>query len=247
MGQMLRMKKRGERARRFFFAASAAGALAAASAAAEESAFFKRTPSETSETSATPGAPSTENASSLPDPGDDWILRKKSETRSEASGNDETNGDLPSGSAKTPESFAALADVAAVGKIVAIDSTGIETEDRRRDRRERTPKRLGDAILLSPPVDPSAAEAFCVEIREAPGARDRDRFWLRNGDEFDGELLRVDRRRVWIRAFNVEFAVPRGRVRAVRFAEIGEDGEERGNKENGGNGGSEGNGETGRN
>jgi hypothetical protein len=41
---------------------------------------------------------------------------------------------------------------------------------------------------------------------------------LRNGDEFDGELLKVDRRRVWVRAFNVEFAVPRGRVRAVRFA-----------------------------
>ncbi|MBR2005427.1 MAG: hypothetical protein IJ991_14760 [Thermoguttaceae bacterium] len=241
MGQMLRMKKRGKTARRFFFAALAAGALAA------ESAFFKGGPSETS---ATPGTPSMENASSLPDPGDDWILRKKSETRSEASGNDEANGDLPSGNAKTSESFAALADVAAVGKIVAIDSTGIETEDRRRDRRERTPKRLGDAILLSPPVDPSAAEAFCVEIREAPGARDRDRFWLRNGDEFDGELLRVDRRRVWIRAFDVEFAVPRGRVRAVRFAEIdedagdgklGEDGKARGSEKNGENG------ETGRN
>lgn len=233
MGQMLRMEKRGKRARRFFFAASAAVALAAGASAAEENAFVK---------SATPETSTAENASSLPDPGDDWILRKKSETRSEASGNGGTNGDLASGNAKTSEKFAALADVAAVGKIVAIDSTGIETEDRRRGRRERTPKRPGDAILFLPPVDPSAAQAFCVEIRETPGARDRDRFWLRNGDEFDGELLRVDRRRVWIRAFDVEFAVPRGRVRAVRFAEIGEDaedgrlGEDGKARENGGNG-----------
>ena len=141
-----------------------------------------------------------QNASSLPDPGDDWILRAESAKEKE------------DGEEK------ALASVAAVGKIVAVDANGIEAEDRRRDRRERTPKRPGDALLFLPPVDPSAAEAFCVEIREAPGARDRDRFWLRNGDEFDGELLRVDRRRVWIRAFEVEFAVPRGRVRAVRFA-----------------------------
>jgi hypothetical protein len=138
----------------------------------------------------------TQNASSLPDPGDDWILRAKNE-------NDEEN---------------ALAAVAAVGRIVEVGPNGIETEDRRRDRRERTAKRPGDAILFLPPVDPSAAEAFCGEIRAASGARNRDRFWLRNGDEFDGELLKVDRRRVWVRAFNVEFAVPRGRVRAVRFA-----------------------------
>ncbi len=145
----------------------------------------------------------TENAASIkettanPNPGDDWILRRKTDDKAGRT---------------------ALADVAAVGKIVAIDATGIETEDRRRDRRERTPRRPGDAILFLPPVDPSAAEAFCVEIWETPGDRNRDRFWLRNGDEFDGELLRVDRRRVWIRAFDVEFAVPRGRVRAVRFA-----------------------------
>ena len=143
-------------------------------------------------------------ASSLPNPGDDWILRA-------------TDGETKSRERETGRS--ALASVAAVGKIVAVDSTRIETEDRRRDRRERTPKRPGDAILFLPPVDPSAAEAFCVEIWEAPGARDRDRFWLRNGDEFDGETLKIDRRRVWIRAFGVEFAVPRGRVRAVRFAE----------------------------
>ena len=142
-------------------------------------------------------------ASSLPNPGDDWILRA-------------TDGETKSRERETGRS--ALASVAAVGKIVAVDSTRIETEDRRRDRRERTPKRPGDAILFLPPVDPSAAEAFCAEIREASGARDRDRFWLRNGDEFDGELLKIDRRRVWIRAFDVEFAVPRGRVRAVRFA-----------------------------
>lgn len=137
-----------------------------------------------------------QNAASLPNPGDDWILREKTDAA-------EKN---------------ALASVAAVGKIVAIDANGIETEDRRRDRRERTPKRPGDAILFLPPVDPNAAEAFCVAIREAPGERNRDRFWLRNGDEFDGELLKIDRRRVWIRAFGVEFVVPRGRVRAVRFA-----------------------------
>lgn len=139
-----------------------------------------------------------QNASSLPNPGDDWILRAKKDDGAEEN---------------------ALASVAAVGRIVAVDASGIETEDRRRDRRERTPKRPGDAILFLPPVDPSAAEAFCVEIREASGARNRDRFWLRNGDEFDGELLKIDRRRVWARAFGVEFAVPRGRVRAVRFAE----------------------------
>ena len=139
-----------------------------------------------------------QNASSLPDPGDDWILRAKNGV----DGVEEN----------------ALASVAAVGRIVAVGPSGIESEDRRRDRRERTPKRPGDAILFLPPVDPSAAEAFCGEVREAPGVRNRDRFWLRNGDEFDGELLKIDRRRVWIRAFGVEFAVPRGRVRAVRFA-----------------------------
>ena len=141
------------------------------------------------------------NAASCPDPGDDWILR-----------------------AKNAAEESALISVAAVGRIVAVGADGIETEDRRRDRRERTPKRPGDAILFLPPVDPSAAEAFCVEIRKAPGDPNRDRFWLRNGDEFDGELLKIDRRRVWIRAFDVEFAVPRGRVRAVRFAEKGDDG-----------------------
>lgn len=152
-------------------------------------------------------------ASSLPNPGDDWILRAADE--SERVGDKERER-------------SALASVAAVGKIVAVDSTGIETEDRRRDRRERTPRRPGDAILFLPPVDPSAAEAFCVEIWEetgATGTRNRDRFWLRNGDEFDGELLKIDRRRVWIRAFDVEFAVPRGRVRAVRFAANGKKGE----------------------
>lgn len=142
-------------------------------------------------------------ASSLPDPGDDWILRAKNDAEENA-----------------------LASVAAVGRIVAIGPNGIESEDRRRDRRERTPKRPGDAILFLPPVDPSAAEAFCGEIRETSGAPNRDRFWLRNGDEFDGELLKVDRRRVWIRAFDVEFAVPRGRVRAVRFAANVDDKEE---------------------
>lgn len=146
-------------------------------------------------------------ASSLPNPGDDWILRASDEGKKDGG---EENG------------RSALDSVAAVGKIVAVDSTGIETEDRRRERRERTSRRPGDAILFLPPVDPSAAEAFCVEIWEETGAtgkRNRDRFWLRNGDEFDGELLKIDRRRVWIRAFGVEFAVPRGRVRAVRFAE----------------------------
>ena len=148
-------------------------------------------------------APPTKETTARPNPGDDWILRTPDGEKKDG---DEENG------------RSALDSVAAVGKIVAVDATGIETEDRRRDRRERTPKRPGDAILFLPPVDPSAAEAFCVEIRETSGARDRDRFWLRNGDEFDGELLRVDRRRVWIRAFDVEFAVPQGRVRAVRFA-----------------------------
>ena len=145
-----------------------------------------------------------QSASSLPNPGDDWIFRA---TVGEKKDGDQGNG------------RSALSSVAAVGKIVAVGPSGIETEDRRRDRRERTPKRPGDAILFLPPVDPSAAEAFCVEIREAPGDRNRDRFWLRNGDEFDGDLVKIDRRRVWIRAFGVEFAVPRGRVRAVRFAE----------------------------
>lgn len=153
-------------------------------------------------------------ASILPDPGEDWILLA-SEGEKKDGGDDDGRS--------------ALASVAAVGKIVAVDSTGIATEERRRDRRERTPRRPGDAILFLPPVDPSAAEAFCVEIWETPGDRNRDRFWLRNGDEFDGELLKIDRRRVWIRAFDVEFAVPRGRVRAVRFAandKRGEMGEE---------------------
>lgn len=149
-------------------------------------------------------------ASILPDPGEDWILRA-SEGEKKDGGDDDGRS--------------ALASVAAVGKIVAVDSTGIATEERRRDRRERTPRRPGDAILFLPPVDPSAAEAFCVEIWETPGDRNRDRFWLRNGDEFDGELLKIDRRRVWIRAFDVEFAVPRGRVRAVRFAEDDKKGE----------------------
>ena len=151
-----------------------------------------------------------QSASSLPNPGDDWIFRA---TVGEKKDGDKGNG------------RSALASVAAVGKIVAVDATGIETEDRRRDRRERTPRRPGDAILFLPPVDPSAAEAFCIEIREAPGDRNRDRFWFRNGDEFDGELVKIDRRRVWIRAFDVEFAVPRGRVRAVRFAADGKKGE----------------------
>lgn len=150
----------------------------------------------------------TQSAASLPNPGDDWIFRA---TDGEKKDDDKGKG------------RSALASVAAVGKIVAVDATGIETEDRRRDRRERTPKRPGDAILFLPPVDPSAAEAFCSEIREAPGERNRDRFWLRNGDEFDGELMKIDRRRVWIRAFDVEFSVPRGRVRAVRFAADGDD------------------------
>lgn len=243
MGKTARMGERGESARRRggTLAAALAAALAAGTSTAEN-AFLKDGETET----ATTGT-AAENASSLPDPGDDWILRKKRETRDEASENDGANGDLRFGSGNEAERFATLADVAAVGKIVAIDSTEIETEDRRRDRRERTPRRPGDAILFLPPVDPSAAEAFCAEIRKAPGDRNRDRFWLRNGDEFDGELLRVDRRRVWVRAFGVEFAVPRGRARAVRFAEIGENAEDGKSGEDGKERKSEGNGEEGRN
>ncbi len=169
-----------------------AAALVGAFAAAEE----PRVP-----VAATTASETARNAATLPNPGDDWILRAA------------TGGDVGEENA-----LSTLERVAAVGKILAVDSTGIETEDRRLERRERTPKRPGDALLFWPPVDPSAAEAFCSEIRKASGARNRDRFWLRNGDEFDGELLKIDRRRVWIRAFGVEFAVPRGRVRAVRFA-----------------------------
>lgn len=197
------MAKIKRRANRAVWASAALAALCCRGALATENVPASR-PSETAQ-----------NAASSPDPGDDWILRA---ANAKKRGGDNENG------------RAALDSVAAVGKIVAVDATGIETEDRRRDRRERTPKRPGDAILFLPPVDPSAAAAFCVEIWEAPGARDRDRFWLRNGDEFDGETLKIDRRRVWIRAFDVEFAVPRGRVRAVRFAEnddnIGKNGEE---------------------
>lgn len=200
---MSNMGEIGKATRLVFFAS--ATALAALGFASPEAGGDRL------ETSATASSETTKNASSLPDPGDDWILRKRSGARVEAAENDGGLG---------TERFATLADVAAVGRIVAVGSKGIETEDRRRNRRERTPKRPGDAILFLPPVDPSAAEAFCVEIREAGGDRDRDRFWLRNGDEFDGELLKIDRRRVWIRAFDVEFAVPRGRVRAVRFATI---------------------------
>lgn len=200
------MTKRKRRLKRTVWAAAFLGwsALESANVASSQEVAAERA-SETAQV-----------ASSLPNPGDDWILRAADES--------ERVGDKES-------ERSALAFVAAVGKIVAVDSTGIETEDRRRDRRERTPRRPGDAILFLPPVDPSAAEAFCAEIWEETGAtgkRNRDRFWLRNGDEFDGELLKIDRRRVWIRAFDVEFAVPRGRVRAVRFAtndKIGERGE----------------------
>ena len=183
-----------------FCVGSALGTVAVASGR-ESGAEEEPTVSEANERGE--AAPPTKETTARPNPGDDWILRTPDGEKKDG---DEENG------------RSALDSVAAVGKIVAVDATGIETEDRRRDRRERTPKRPGDAILFLPPVDPSAAEAFCVEIRETSGARDRDRFWLRNGDEFDGELLKIDRRRVWIRAFDVEFTVPRGRVRAVRFA-----------------------------
>ena len=59
-----------------------------------------------------------QNASSLPDPGRDWILRAKSGERKEGGEDD---------------GRPALDSVAAFGRIVAVDRNGIETEDRRRD------------------------------------------------------------------------------------------------------------------
>lgn len=151
------------------------------------------------------------NAVAAPNPGDDWLLPPKRD-------------DAPN--AETPPIFAfgeilsdaaILTEIVAVGRIVKIDATEIETENRRTASTERFKRRPGGAILFRPPVDPNEAAKFCRKIREE--RENRDQIWLRNGDEFVGTLLAVDRRRVFFRAFGVDVAIPRGRVRAVRFAD----------------------------
>ena len=103
----------------------------------------------------------------------------------------------------------------AVGRIERAEGDVIVTE-RRADGKRVEYSLITTSFILFAPHDVPESETFAAEpTYRVPRAHAR--IWLRNGDAFDGDLLRVDRRRVYFTAFGRELTIPRGRVRAIRL------------------------------
>ena len=103
----------------------------------------------------------------------------------------------------------------AVGRIERVDGGEIVTERRSDGERVSRPLETTSFILFAPHED-SESDAFDGEASYR-NAGVLARIWLRNGDAFDGKLIRIDRRRVYFSAFGRELTIPRGRVVAIRL------------------------------
>ncbi len=109
----------------------------------------------------------------------------------------------------------ALSGTSPVGRVTRIDEINVETEDRLAKVETRFKRPPGGAVLLKP--QPSAAD-FEKRVGAIRVIRWRlDYVWLRNGDEFPCDFLALDKRFAYLRAFDVDVRIPRGRVAAIRF------------------------------
>ena len=108
-----------------------------------------------------------------------------------------------------------------VGRITRIDATNIETEDRLKRAQTRFERPCGGGVLLKPQAESEDVEKRVHAILEE--RRRLDYIWLRNGDEFFCDFLALDKRFAYIRAFDVDVRIPRGRVAAIRFHDVWND------------------------
>ena len=115
----------------------------------------------------------------------------------------------------------ALSGTTSVGRVTGIDATNVETEDRLAKVETRFKRPQGGAVLLKPQPEPSDVEERIGAIRES--RRRFDYVWLRNGDEFPCDFLALDKRFAYLRAFEVDVRIPRGRVAAIRFRDVSDD------------------------
>ena len=115
----------------------------------------------------------------------------------------------------------ALSGTSSVGRVTRIDATNVETEDRVAKVETRFGRPQGGAVLLKPQPAPADVEKRVVAIRKT--RRRFDYVWLRNGDEFPCEFFALDKRFAYLRAFDVDVKIPRGRVAAIRFRDVSDD------------------------
>lgn len=109
--------------------------------------------------------------------------------------------------------FSFQRDVEAIGQIRTIEKGKIVYVSSKRQERSLD---AGISIVFFPPIDSVVAEAFCQTLQNDGG--DVDKALLCNGDELEGEFVRMDARRLYFIAFDREIAIPRYRVRALRIA-----------------------------
>lgn len=108
--------------------------------------------------------------------------------------------------------------VSAVGRVMRVDEKGFDTEDRVEGTEKHYERLPGTSILLKRAVDLERTIELCREVRSL--SRFDDHVWLSNGDDFPCEVLGLDKRFVYLRAFDVDVRAPRGKVAAIRFRDV---------------------------
>ena len=108
----------------------------------------------------------------------------------------------------------------AIGRVTRIDATAIESEDRLKGVESHFERPNGGGIILKPHSDLLEVEKRIRLIRDHRGFCDY--VWLRNGDGFPCDFFTLDKRFARLRAFGVDFSIPRGRVLAIRFRDVAE-------------------------
>lgn len=105
--------------------------------------------------------------------------------------------------------------ILSVGRVVGVTQTEVKVENDLDDGVDSYPRLATVGVILTPPVDPKAANQLCDAIRSNKGAKDY--LWFHNGDETSCEILELNRRFLIFRAFGAVIKTPRYRIMALRF------------------------------
>ena len=100
-----------------------------------------------------------------------------------------------------------------VGRVERVDATRVVVEEPVEGRRVEYSRCELAGLAFAPRESSFDAE----RALSARATFSRDYVWLRNGDEFPCRLVLIDRRRATVDAFGLQFAIPRGRIRAFSF------------------------------
>ena len=122
---------------------------------------------------------------------------------------------MTSGEFEESQSFAG---VFGIGRVTYVDGKGFDTEDRVAGTERRYARLSGTAVILKRTVDSERIQELCRQVRSMRSVDDH--VWLSNGDDFSCEVLGMNKRFVYLRAFDVEMATPRGKVAAIRFRDV---------------------------